>query len=53
MDIVLKTSKHVLSTRTTMESIFVLIFTLFGVCMFDGIAEHDGRKTELPLAICF
>ena len=21
--------------------------------MFDGIAEHEGRKTELPIAICF
>ena len=20
--------------------------------MFDGIAEHEGRKTELPIAIC-
>ena len=21
--------------------------------MFNGIAEHEGRKTELPVAICF
>ena len=21
--------------------------------MFDGIAEHEGRKTELPIAIFF
>ena len=21
--------------------------------MFNGIAEHEGRKTELPIAICF
>ena len=21
--------------------------------MFDGIAEHEGRKTELAISICF
>ena len=21
--------------------------------MFNGIAEYEGRKTELPIAICF
>ena len=35
-----------------MENIFVLILSLFkGLCMFDGIAEQEGRKTELPIAI--
>ena len=44
-----------------MENIFVLIFSLFRECinivlifsLFDGIAEHEGRKTELANAILF
>ena len=29
------------------------IFLVYGVCMFDGIAEHEGRTTELSVAILF
>ena len=29
------------------------ILFVYGVCMFDGIAEHEGRKTELANAIFF
>ena len=35
-----------------MENIFVLIFSVFReyICLI-GIAEHEGRKTELSIAI--
>ena len=36
-----------------MENIFVLIFSLFRENMFDGIAEHEGRETELANAIFY
>ena len=45
-----KDTKQAMSTHTTMENIFVLIFVFVsGVCTFDGIAEHEGRKAELPM----
>ena len=34
-----------------MENIFYInILFVLVVCMFDEIAEHEGRKTELPNA---
>ena len=29
------------------------IIFVWGVCMFEGKSEHEGHKTELPIAIRF
>ena len=43
----------VLSTHTTMENIFVLIFSLFREYVFGWNSRTEGRKTELANAIFF